>query len=62
MITADELYENGLKELQIQAVVNGSELKFDKDLVRNILSIKIPMKDTYLKEAQKYSICLTSAK
>ena len=49
MITADELYENGLKELQIQVVVNGSELKFDKDLVRNILSIKIPMKDTYLK-------------
>jgi len=46
--------------MKIQVVVNGSELPFDKDLVRNILSIKIPMKDTYLKEAQKYSICLSS--
>jgi len=60
MITADELYENGLRDLKIQVVVNGSELKFDKDLVRNILSIRIPMKDTYVKEAQKYSICLSS--
>jgi hypothetical protein len=35
--------------MKIQVVVNGSELPFDKDLVRNILSIKIPMKDAYLK-------------
>lgn len=62
MITADELYENGLKDLKIQAVVNGSELQYDKDLVRNILSLKIPMKDTFIKDAQKYSICLSSPK
>ena len=48
--------------MKIQAVVNGSELQYDKDLVRNILSLKIPMKDAYIKEAQKYSICLSSVK
>lgn len=43
MITADELYQHGLQEMKIQVVVNGTELKFDKEIVRNILSVKIPL-------------------
>jgi hypothetical protein len=46
--------------MTIQVALNGSEVQFAKELVRNILTIKIPFNESGNIETKKYGICLNS--
>jgi len=46
--------------MKVQVVVEGTEVQFVKEVIRNILTIKIPLNDTFVGQAQKYGVCLSS--